>query len=72
MFARGAGELRRGGPLKRRQRVILDADRAALSVESSPWAKNPQSNTPTNRKRYHGASIMNSTRLWPPRLLRLP
>jgi len=32
MFARGAGELRRGGPLKRRQRVILDADRAALSV----------------------------------------
>ena len=32
MFARGAGELGRGGPLKRRQRVILDADRAALSA----------------------------------------
>jgi hypothetical protein len=32
MFARGAGELGRGGPLKRRQRVILDAGRAALSA----------------------------------------
>jgi hypothetical protein len=31
MFARGAGELGRGGPLKRRQSVILDAGRAALS-----------------------------------------